>query len=186
MIATDVVDKYLRTCFGNSEPGDTMHHLLVAEANPNARGPLGQVDPDELRVTIYAIAPVGPDIKPEDFIAQTITAATVQAHQRGHVIHFAALTKEAHVVICDGNDEVMENRSRRMLADRQLEQHPLAVEASILYAAASDGRRWGGTHTLTGPDAGQVAGPTEIVGPIRRSELGIHERLIRMAVGISD
>lgn len=179
MIPQDVVDGYLGALFGNSEPGQTIHQLMIAAAQPDGRGALGI---PELGVTLYAIAPDG-DVDTDQFIARVITTAVREAQQKQSVIHFAALVLEIHAVNDDGN-EVTENLARRMQADRKLQDHPGAVETTLLYAACRDGRRWVGTHVLTGPRAGTVVGPELRLGALARDERGRHTWLVRTAVGI--
>lgn len=179
MIPQDVLDGYMSSLFGNSEPGKILHALLVAAADPGAVNALGIPD---LAVYWYAIAPTA-EVNPEQFIAQTIMASIVQARAKGTEVHFAGLATEAHTVVDDGT-EVTENRARVLLADHRLEEHPAAVEVTRLYAACRAGRRWYGVHTLTGPKAGTVAGPYLRWGGLRPEERGLHQNLIRTAVGI--
>lgn len=78
-----------------------------------------------------------------------------------------------------------ENRARLLHAERKLQEHPKAVEATELYAACRDGRRWIGRHILTGPMAGTVGGPLVGLGPLVDGEKRFpYQRLIRRAVGI--
>ena len=180
IITDDVIEDYLKALFGRSSPGDVLHHLFVAAAEPGHRSPLGLVQPDKLHGTLYAIAPDASDT--EQFIARTIAAAGVEAHQSGRVIHFAGLAMEIHKVLLAGDDEVAENQARRLKADRKLQEHPSAVEVTRLYAACSDGRRWVGEHFLTGPTAGTIIGPELRVGGLAHDERAPHQRLVRMLV----
>lgn len=179
MIPQDVIDGYLSSLFGRSEPGQTMHHLLVATANPADGSVLGIPN---LEVAVYAIAPTG-DVDAEQLLAETIMTAIVWARRKGAVVHFAGLAMEVYTIADDGN-EVTENRARLLLAERRLQEHPDAVEMTRLYAACRDGRRWTGGHILTGPKAGTVSGPHARVGGIAPQEKGMHQRLVRAAVGL--
>lgn len=183
MIPDDVIEKYLSTLFGNSEPGAVIHSLLVVAADPADHTALGFPDPEKLQGTFYAIAP-DETVDADQFVSQAITAAAVQAQKDATVIHFAGLAMEAYTVADDGC-EVTENLARRLTADRKLSEHPAAVEVTMLYAACRDGRRWGGEHYLTGPKAGTKSGPQVWVGPLAPQERGSRKRLIRAVVGLS-
>lgn len=169
------IDGYLTVLFGHSEPGQTIHHLLVAATEPGV---------DRPDVSVFGILPTE-DVNPEEFIAQTIAVAILEAMKAGRSIHFAGLAVEAHAVFYpDDGNEVTENLARRLHADHKLQEHPEAVEVTRLYAAARDGRRWVGEHFLTGPYAGRVSGPTVVAGRFVEVERGLHQRLVRAAVGI--
>lgn len=182
MISDDKIEGYLDTLFGHSDPGDVMHHLLVASAEPADHNALGLPNPDKLAVTLYAIAPDN-TVNADQFVSKTIAAAIAEAHDKQATIYFAALAMEVHAVAADGN-EATENLARRLGADRKLQEHPAAVEVTRLYAACRDGRRWTGDHILTGPRAGTIDGPQVRVGVLRRREIGPQQRLIRLAVGL--
>ncbi len=183
MIPKELVDEYLGVLFGNSEPGQTMHHMLVAVAESAAGSALGFLRADKLEVWMFAIAVVGPD-RVEEFIAKTIADATEAARVQGKVPYFVGLTLERHLVVFADRDEVTENRARRMVADQQLHEHPEAVEVTQLYAASRDGRRWSGVHFLTGEQAGKMAGPFLREGPIAAEEDATPQRLVRAMVGL--
>lgn len=183
MIPDDLVGEYLATLFGRSEPGDRLHHLLLATAEPDGHTALGLPDPARHRVTFYAIAPDGGDEDAELFVAKTITAAVVHAREAGATAYFAGLAMEVHAVVDDGN-EVTENLARRLHADRKLAEHPSVCEMTWLYAACRDGRRWTGQHYLAGPKAGTICGPTLRTGALTPQEAGTHQWLIRLAVGM--
>jgi hypothetical protein len=182
VIQDEVIDGYLDNLFGSSEPGQTMHHMLFATAGAADRTALGLPTPDGLKVTYYAIAPTE-EVDADQFVAQTIVAAIAEARQKDAVVYFAGLAVEGYAVIDDGT-ELTENLARRLQADRKLEEHPGAVEVTRLYAACRDGRRWVGEHHLTGPKAGTVSGPQVRVGALARQEGGLHQRLVRAAVGL--
>ncbi len=183
MIPDEKINDLLHVYFGESTPGDELHHLVLATTAPDEVNALGLPDPDKMRMSVFAIAPVGSEEDPGRFVAKSIIGATVEMAQRRHVVHFAVLTMEIHTIPKDGN-EVTENRARRMSADNVLHEHPDAVEATQLYAACRDGRRWHGQHILTGPHAGTVIGPELLHGPITDDEDALWPRLVRQAVGI--
>lgn len=182
MIPDELIEGYLASLLGNSEPGQALHHLMFATAAAADLTPLGIPQTDKLKVHIYAIAPTA-DVDAGRFITQTIQTAIVEARQRQTLPYFAGLAIEAHTVADDGT-EVTENLARRLGADRQLQDHPAAVEVTLLYAACRDGRRWIGEHILTGAEAGTIVGPELRVGAPGPQESGIHKRLVRAAVGL--
>lgn len=182
MIPDDVIENYLSNLFGRSEPGQVIHHLLFATAEPADHTALGLPDPGKLKVAIYAIAPTG-DVDADRFVSQTIMAAIAEAHRNKTAVHFAGLAMEAHAVKDDGT-EVTGNLARRLVADRKLQEHPGAVEVTRLYAACRDGRRWTGEHILTGPKAGTISGPRLRVGALAPQESGPQQRLVRAAVDL--
>lgn len=178
MIPDETVGRWLGALFGSSSPGDALHQLLIAAA-PRARTALGLPNLDDLKLSMYAIAP-DKTVNTNKFIADVISQAMAEAAQNRAVIHFAGLAIEAHAAAPD-------DTTRDLIRKRRLQDHPQAYEVTVLYAAASDGRRWTGVHTLTGPNAGQVDGPTVIVGPVTHAELGTHpicRPLILAAVGL--
>jgi hypothetical protein len=183
VIPDEVIERYLGTLFGNSEPGQTLHHLLFATADKADHTALGLPRADKLKVTMYAIAPTA-DVDAAQFVAQTIRKAIADVRQSQTLPYFVGLGMETHAVVTDGN-EVTENLARRLHADRQLQEHPAAVEVTLLYAACRDGRRWVGEHFLTGDEAGRVVGPQLCAGAVGPQESGIHKRLIRAAVGLT-
>jgi hypothetical protein len=182
-IADDMITDYLSSLLGTSSPGDTMHHLLVVAADPGRpRTPLGLVEPDALKATLYAIAQ-DDTVDAQQFIGKVIIGAAVDAHRAGLVIHFAGLALEAYTVwLPNDGDEAAENLARRLSADHKLEEHPSAVEMTKLYAACSDGRRWLGSHALTGPPAGKIDGPELRVGGLAHDEREWYQRMIRTLV----
>lgn len=182
VIPDDVIERYLSNLFGTSDPGAALHHMLTASAVSNAHTALGLVDPGQLRMTFYGIAPDG-NMDTDQFIAQMIMSAVTEARRNEAVIHFIGLARELYAIIDDEN-EVTQNLARRLKADRKLEEHPAAIEMTLLYAACSDGRRWTGEHFLTGPKAGTIAGPHLRVGALAPQERGSLQRLIRTAVGL--
>jgi hypothetical protein len=168
------------TYFGRSQPGDELHHLVLARPGRNA---LGLPDLTRPQIAVYALAPANPAEPPEQFIGRSVLAAVAQELNQGP-LWGAVLTLEQHHVHALG-DEVAENRARRMAHDQQLEQHPDAVEATVLYAACADARRWHGNHWLTGPRAGTIDGPHLLSrGPDPERDGGSLARVIRHAVGI--
>jgi len=182
-IAEETLTGYINSLFGYSSPGDTLHHLLIASAAPGSLGPLGVLDSDALKVTAFVIAPDESVESTERFVDKVIIAAAVEARKEGRVIHFAGLTIEAHTVqLPEDVDERVENLARRLDADGKLEEHPNAIEVTTLYAACGDGRRWVGTHYLTGPEAGRIEGPDLRVGGLAHDERRHHQRMLRKLV----
>lgn len=177
-----MIHKHLGHLFGGSDPGDSMSHLTLVTAHRSDHTPLGFPVPDKLKSSWWALAPSG-DVDANTFIARAIAMAVIDADQRDERVYLAALAVEAHTVVDDG-DEVTENLARRLHPERKLHEHPRAVEATLLYAACRDGRRWTGTHLLTGPKAGAVLGPVEHVGPLVAEESMWFARLIRKAAGL--
>jgi hypothetical protein len=167
----------VESLFGNSEPGAAIHHLALVQRLPNA---LGLPAPHTM---LYAIAPVGPEVDPEEFIALTIARACREATAKGPVWG-AVLALELNSVQVPRNDEVAENRARRMRGDHQLHTHPGCYEATWLYAACADGRRWWGLHRLTGPQAGSITGPLQLQGPPQDGDRMPHARTLRAVVGL--
>lgn len=169
--------------FGHSDPGDANHHLVLAYALPNALGLPG----DDLSRHVCVIAPVwdaGSGMEPPGQFVPRAVIDAITSVPSGALIQMVTFTVETHIVP-PTDDEAKENRQRRMLADHQLHEHPDAAEATLLYAASRDGRRWCGTHWLTGPKAGTILGPIEVAGPPtnddRKAPCG---QTIRRAVGI--
>lgn len=161
------VSSQLRVLLGNSTPGDTLHHLLVTSISAQGK-------PETI---VYAIAP-DQSVDAGDYVANVIRAATVEADDKRRVIEFAGLSMEVHLAALSAPGAATKR------AQHRLHEHPQAFEATIMYAAARDGRRWVGHHYLTGPEAGPPNGPTELTGPIRDDERGLHRILVRSAVGL--
>lgn len=181
IVDDDTITGYLGHLLGRSEPGAVLHTLMVATAEPGHRSALGLVESDKLHNSVYAIAP-DDTVDADQFIAKVIMNAAIEAHTAGRVILFAGLAIEAHKALLPEDDEVSENRARRLQADRKLHEHPTAVEVTRLYAAASDGRRWVGEHYLTGPMAGTIIGPEVRVGSLANDEREPQHRLVRLLV----
>lgn len=178
MIDQDVVDQYLDTLLGHSEPGQSTHHLLVAVQSPAGSSPLGVTG---LEVHLYALVPAGDTVG--RLVAQAIMKAVTDSRLQHTPIHFLGLALEVFAVYDDG-DEVTANRAHLLAGEKRLQEHPKAVEVTQMYAACRDGRRWFGKQALTGPNAGQKTGPLLMAGDADIQEGGIHQRLIRAAVGL--
>lgn len=178
------IDQYMSTLLGHSSPGGALHHLLLVTAERDAlRTPLGIIDPDSLKITMNAIAPVGGDqAEADQFITDSIVTSIGRVVTKGEVIHFAGLAMEFHHVMATSSSD--HATIQRMQDKGQLHHHPDVVEATRLWAASHDGRRWVGTHYLTGPQAGTIEGPSLRWGTISADELGDRPRLIRRAVGL--
>jgi hypothetical protein len=164
-IPEDMIKRHLDSLLGNSDPGDSLHHLHVVAADKGATGPLGVVSESALGVYVYAIAydKASADSRwpnAEAFIRDTIKAAYIDHAKEGRVILFAGMSAEIWGIERGKNDAL----SERLLAAGRLQEHPNAVEATYVYAACRDGRRWRGTRYLTGPKAG-TTDVEVIVGP---------------------
>lgn len=118
------------------------------------------------------------------FTRQAIISAVAKQQQQPVL---AVLTMEVFdVCLPPGTDEVAKNQARVLHARGRLGEHQAATEVTMLYAAAADGRRWTGTHHLTGPRAGEQDGPTsQLRGTRSREDDGPMARMIRAAVGLS-
>lgn len=162
----------------HAEPGSVLDHLLVVSAPRAAIGPLGLVDDDKAEGSVYAIG-LTRDVDEEQFIAKTIVASGIDLTKRGHVILWAGLSKELVTV------QNMDDHARRLLAESRLEEHPRAVEVTVVYAACRDGRRWRGRRWLTGPQAGQSEDAVMLIGPPDLQEQAGQPTLVRRLVGLS-
>lgn len=176
----DYVLKTVAVLFGTSEPGAKLHHLVLVREERTA---LGLPEP---RLYVYAIAPTFADAREsERFTARTVLAASHDPEFPEPPL-LAALTMEMVTVPEEvQQDEAVANRARVLHAAGHLDDHPLAVEVTRLYAAAPDGRRWTGMHWLTGPQAGEVDGPTLRARGTRTEMDGWpFAKLIRHSVGL--
>jgi len=178
VISEDALTGYINTLFGHSEPGATLHHLLVAAAKPGDVDAFGVAN---CEVSMYAIAP-DDTVDTDQFVAKVIIAAGVDAYKAGCEIHFAGLAMELQKVDTSILDEVEANRARRMQADGKLPEHPAAIEITRLYAVCRDGRRWVGDHYLTGPMAGTVLGPDIRIGGLAADERSFRQQLLRKLI----
>jgi hypothetical protein len=165
-IPEETIMKHLDSLLTSSEPGDILHHLHVLFAADGAVGPFGIPTEEQLQLHVYAIAPVGPDVEPEEFVLKSMAAAGVQHRSRGEKILFAAMNQEMWEV----GREDFDDHARDLLKQGRLEDHPDSVEVTVVYAVARDGRRWLGRRWLTGPKAGQTGDLDLIVGAPRASE----------------
>jgi hypothetical protein len=178
-ISEETIMKHLHWQLGQSDPGDTMHHLVVLQAPAGATGPLGTTDETQVEVFLYGILAVpDEDITPEQLIAATIRNAGETARSAGTVVEFAALSQEAWTV----RAPTAELRAW----EGRLNEHPDMVEMTIVYGACRDGRRWRGRRHLTGPHAGVTEEAQLLIGPVHPGEShGVSaERLIRQLVGM--
>jgi len=181
-----MTDEEISDCLAHllttSNPGDTLHHLLLV---PEVRTPLGvaEIGPSTMVVIDEAM-------RDETFLPRAVMSAILNAARKGRII-FAALALEVFAIYDSdmaGADEASENRARRLAADHLVGQHEKAVESTLLYAAAADGRRWTGDRIITGDRAGLTVGP-ELIRPGERHPADYYPkgpvpRLIRAAVGL--
>lgn len=154
IVDDDLLSEVMAASFGKSEPGDLLHHFVVVVETKG--GPLGVPTP---QIHVAAIAPVGPEPGQDPvelFVAKAIAASVIRSTQDGPII-FAMLQLEINALIA-GN-EVDENRARLLDGEGRFHEAEGLFEASQLYAACRDGRRWFGVHAVTGPLAGRVDGP---------------------------
>jgi hypothetical protein len=182
-IPDDKIEGYLKFLFDQVLPGQVLHHLLVATADPAGDGALGLPDPEAVTVSVYAmVLDKEGTMTIDQLIERTIVRAGLDAQRAGRVVHFAGLATETHAVVT--YDERSREAAARLLAGRRLQEHPDAVEAVWLYAACRDGRRWSGRRFVTGPRAGTVWGPDPQTGALADHERGSYERLIQAVVGL--
>lgn len=182
MLSEDTIMRHLDNLLSSSEPGAEIHHLHVVEAPLGAVGPLGLFDEEKTRVCVYAILPTG-DVDPEEFAMQVVVSAAVEADKRNNVVVFAGLSQE----MVGLKNEDVDDLARRIRAEnRSLIEHPKAFEATVLYAACRDGRRWTGRRFLTGDLAGTTEGVETLVGAPDRNEGAIVRAApaLRRLVGI--
>lgn len=167
-IPEELIMRHLDMLLTSSDPGDSMHHLHVITAPPGAIGPLGLPDEKKLETTVYALAPTSPDV--QNFTADVIATAAMEARAADNLILFAALSQEVWTVKLDKGDAASLELSRRLQRESRLHEHPAAVEVTIVYAASRDGRRWRGRRWLTGPNAGTTQDAELLVGPPHPNE----------------
>lgn len=181
-ISEEQVMAHLDWLMTRSEPGSEMHHLVVASVPPGAVGPLGLPDGGKVEVSVAAIAPVGAE-ETERFILRSIVATGVELRGKGHEILFVAFGQEFWMVAPQDRDEL----ARRLEARGRLHEHPAVVEATVVYAACRDGRRWQGRRWLTGPRAGETDSVDLLVGGVVAGEgLGMPVApVLRRFVGLS-
>lgn len=177
------IDSLIGMYFGKSVPGACLHYLVIG-VWAGARSPLGL---PRLTVTVGAIddTPNGDDWRPGVFIGKSIIGMTVEAMQTGPVV-MAVLTREILAAKLPAGAPASARAELDRLADAgRLQDSPFAEEVTVLYAAHADGRRWHGTHRLTGPSAGQVDGPTGLrVGERHSSDQDPFHQMLRKAVGL--
>lgn len=159
--------------FGTSDPGDSLHQLVILVGNTDRKP----------EVHVYALAPTD-DVDVRDFVTNTARRIILEMRQKNQVALFAMLVLEINTRIVDPENTEEINRCREMVRNRILDQHPEAREVSLMYAAASDGRRWTGWHELTGPKAGYKDGPTLLEGPLTQNEIMWNGVIVRQIVGI--
>lgn len=183
MIPDDLIHTWLSSLFGKSEPGDSIHSLVIVTERLADISPLGMVaDPDKLTSALWTLAP-DKTVDGMVFANNAIAKAIVDAKEKDQRIVFAALAMELNAVVYDQPGPIPEHEIQ-MAREHRLAEHPEHVEVTRLYAACRDGRRWTGSHWLTGPRAGRIKGPSVLTGPLTPQESGSNARLLRHAVGI--
>ncbi len=174
-VTDENIEHWLNMLFGHSEPGDAVHRMMTATADPTG----------EVTVSVTGIAPQAPEVTgmhPDVFVKRGVKDSIDRAAAGGTIL-FAALVMEVCAMTDDVSDEV-KAEGRRLMVAGNLQLHQQAIEMTQLYAAARDGRRWMAQHRLTGPKAGQIRGPLMFTGPLDAVERGIEQRMIRRAVGL--
>lgn len=179
MLSEDTLMRHLNNMLTSSEPGATVHHLYVVSAPADAVGPLGTVDETRTHTSVYAIVPSG-DVDPEMFAAQVVVMAGVEEAKRDAKVIFAGISQEM-LTVTEADD-----LAKRLHRERRLSEHPNVVEATVLYAACRDGRRWRGIHWLTGEKAGTTDNVDLMVGaPTSAEGSGVRAAaLVRRLVGM--
>lgn len=162
MISETTLDDHMGWHLMQGEPGQELHHITILRAPAAAVGPLGLVDEAAVGGDVYAIAAVGGGV--EALIADAAVKAAQEAADDGTVILFAVLSAE--LLVLRRPDDL----GRALMAAGRLAEHPDAAEATAVYAACADGRRWRGRRYITGPDAGLIDPIAQIAGPPRRGE----------------
>ena len=162
-IPEDMIMRHLDLLLTNSEPGATMHYLHVITAPPGAVGPLGLPDEEQLEAHVYAIAPDQTTVDVGEFIAQVIMGAAVEADRKNSVVLFAALSQEVWALTSTEEEDDLE-LVRRLSREGRVHEHPAAAEATLVYAASRDGRRWRGRRWITGAKAGTTEDVDILVG----------------------
>lgn len=185
MIPTNLIMKVLDAVYGTSQPGQEYHQVALLTADPAAVSPLGTIRDKDLRTHLCHIAPVGP-IDVDQYVGQQLAALWIDVRQRGKEVMFVALVMEqVYVTAADVADRTADELARTLVAAGRLAEHPAASEVTRLYAACRDGRRWSGSHYLTGSRSGVRIGPDQCVserpGP---NEMGPNHELMRRMVGI--
>lgn len=89
-----------------------------------------------------------------------IAAAAIDHLDNRKTVVFAALSQEVWAV------ENLTEEARKAIAVGKLSEHPDAAEATVVYGAARDGRRWRNRRWVTGPKAGLSEDVDIITGPV--------------------
>ena len=165
-IPEEMIMQHMDMLLNSSKPGAELQYLHVISAGKNAaRGPLGMPGKSALEAMICAIVPDTPTPQEVPAWIRKACAGIYAEHiNEGKTIMFAATGQEVWVA------PVRNERERRLRAEGRLDEHPEAIEATIVYGAARDGRRWRGMRYLTGPNAGEKVAVDTLVGRIQRSE----------------
>lgn len=151
--------KQLDMLLTGSEPGASLHHLHTLVCPAAAVGPLGGYDPASVQFDVHAFAPAGDrGFDTAGWLARAIAATGRHYAGRGKAVLFAGLAQEVWSV------RPMDELARRLNREGRLEEHPGAVESTLVYAACHDGRRWRGRRYLSGPQAGTADGVATLVG----------------------
>lgn len=181
-ISEEDITWHLNFLLEQADPGDSLHHLIVmADEAVGERGPLGLPAGPKLAVSFHAIAANNPNETLELFVAKVIATAAIDHATNNKKVLFAALSQEVWMV------EDPDEATRKLLDSGELRvsDHPDAQEATVVYGACRDGRRWRSRRWVTGPKAGQTGDVDILVGPVRGPEFFGHSAgmLLRRMVG---
>lgn len=157
-VPDDEILKTIDWMLRSSEPGDALHHLYLAHLD---RDPLGRSCLVHAMVAAIAAEKAEGLESPDTFIPKAIVTTIKQTTTDHGPLYLVVLALE----VFRGD-----------------------VEATQVYAAVADGRRWYGAHYLTGPRAGQVDGPHALPSgaPLAEAERVMpHARLVRQAVRLT-
>jgi hypothetical protein len=167
----------IRAIFGQSVPGANLHSLLLAREDTNGLGLPAPV------TEVIALAPAYDNALPVDgFVADAIRRC---AHQPGKPAPLLAALVMENVMVPKDVDDAAKALAAQLSRQGRLQEHPAALEITMLYAATADGRRFSGCQWLTGPRATQMEGPTVWARGTRGpQDRWPHAHLIRAAVGL--
>lgn len=185
LLSEELIMDHLNWHLTQSEPGAMLHHLSVLKVPGDAVTALGLMDEKRIQTDMYAIVPDTSQI--EDLFNKITTRIYFEAVKAGELLVLAVLSMEMWGIPADAPDREL---ARRLLAENKPlggpDGHPSAVEATMLYAAARDGRRWRGKRYLTGVKAGQTENLDLLVGAPRQGEShGVPvEAMVRALVGL--
>jgi hypothetical protein len=165
-IPEEDITRHLNYLLEQADPGDSMHHLIVvADENYGKVGPLGLPAEPKPSVSFFMLA-ADQSVEPvEVFIAKAIAGVALDHTSRGETIVFAALSQEVWAI------EDPDEADHKQIAAGRLNENPDAAEATFVYGASRDGRRWHSRRWVSGPKAGQTEDVDIITGPVVGPEM---------------